>query len=236
MRLKSASVISTEIAVICSRDCKLLIVMTRLPFVGLRLVGDQAIRPAVWRCVKIWTVLPWHHSCSKKSARGGLGGSWPPFYIRITQPVPAGCTDRAPESRRCAPCAPLVGGKEESRWRGGFRRLVLGRVDWLAQPICQIWHKSVSAVLRELFQLCFSRCAGLAASLRPRFGGSGRLYDAQRSCRRGSQISSDKKGPAEAGLSVLGVTLRNDFGVSRSGTIAGAGIGSTKKSPARRRG
>ena len=71
MRLKSASVISTEIAVICSRHCKLLIVMTRLPFVGLRLVGDQAIRPAVWRCVKIWTVLQWHHSCSKKSARRG---------------------------------------------------------------------------------------------------------------------------------------------------------------------
>src|SRR5262249_13151367 len=105
------------------------------------------------------------------------------------------------------------------------------RVDWLAQPICQIWHKSVSAVLRELFQLCFSRCAGLAASLRPRFGGSGRLYDAQRSCRRGSQISSDKKGPAEAGLSVLGVTLRNDFGVSRSGTIAGAGIGRVMVGP-----
>ena len=71
MRLKSASVISTEIAVICSRDCKLLIVMTRSPFVGLRLVCDQAIRPAVWRCVKIWIVLQWHHSCSKKSARGG---------------------------------------------------------------------------------------------------------------------------------------------------------------------
>jgi hypothetical protein len=78
MRLKSASVISTEIAVICSRDCKLLIVMTRSPFVGLRLVCDQAIRPAVWCCVKIWTVLQWHHSCSKKSARGGLGASWPP--------------------------------------------------------------------------------------------------------------------------------------------------------------
>jgi hypothetical protein len=68
------------------------------PFVGLRLVCDQAIRPAVWRCVKIWIVLQWHHSCSKKSARGELGASWPPqqFHVRITQPVPAGCTDRAP--------------------------------------------------------------------------------------------------------------------------------------------
>src|SRR5262249_14254013 len=37
------------------------------------------------------------------------------------------------------------------------RRLVLSssRVDWLAQPICQILHQIVSAVLHELFQLCF---------------------------------------------------------------------------------
>src|SRR5215831_19918385 len=49
--------------------------MTRSPFVGLRLVGDQAIRPGGAALCKIWTVLQWHHSCSKKSARGGLGGS-----------------------------------------------------------------------------------------------------------------------------------------------------------------
>ena len=51
--------------------------------------------------------------------------------------------------------------KEESRWRGGVpaARLSSSRVDWLAQPTCQIWHKIVSAALHELFQLCFSRCA-----------------------------------------------------------------------------
>jgi hypothetical protein len=60
-------------------------------------------------------------------------------------------------------------GKEESRWRGGGRRLVLALrgVDWLAQPICQIWYKIVSAVLHELFQLCFSRCLGPPITRRP---------------------------------------------------------------------
>jgi len=36
-----------------------------------------------------------------------------------------------------------------------FPRLVLGRVDWLAQPMRLRWHKIVSAVRLELFQLCF---------------------------------------------------------------------------------
>jgi hypothetical protein len=58
-------------------------------------------------------------------------------------------------------------GKEESRWRGGFRRLVLAPrgLTGLAQPICKIWHKIVSAVLRELFQLCFSPRGLFAISL-----------------------------------------------------------------------
>jgi hypothetical protein len=53
---------------------------------------------------------------------------------------------------------------------GGFRRLVLALrgVDWLAQPILQIWHKIVSAVLHELFQLCFSRCVGFTTLLKDR--------------------------------------------------------------------
>jgi hypothetical protein len=55
---------------------------------------------------------------------------------------------------------PQQGGKEESRWRGVGPAARSSRVDWLAQPMCYIWHKIVSAVLRELFQLCFSRCAG----------------------------------------------------------------------------
>jgi hypothetical protein len=35
---------------------------------------------------------------------------------------------------------------------GGFpaARLSLSRVDWLAQPICQIWHKIVMAVMAML--------------------------------------------------------------------------------------
>jgi hypothetical protein len=53
-------------------------------------------------------------------------------------------------------------GKEESRWRGvgPAARLSFSQVDWLAQPMCLIWHKIVSVVPHELFQLCFSRCVG----------------------------------------------------------------------------
>jgi len=52
--------------------------------------------------------------------------------------------------------------REPLAWWVPAARLSSSRVDWLAQPISQIWHKIVSAVLHELFQLCFSRCAGLA--------------------------------------------------------------------------
>jgi hypothetical protein len=65
----------------------------------------------------------------------------------------------------------LVHKDKESRWRGGVpaARLSSSRVDWLAQPIRQIWRKIVSAVLHELFQLCFSRCAYPPITRRPKF-------------------------------------------------------------------
>src|SRR6266700_2676907 len=66
---------------------------------------------------------------------------------------------------------PLVGGKrrEPLAWWVPAARLNSSRVDWLAQPICQIWHKIVSAVVHELFQLCFSRCAYPPITRRPKF-------------------------------------------------------------------
>jgi hypothetical protein len=56
--------------------------------------------------------------------------------------------------------------REPLAWWVPAARLSSSRVDWLAQPICQIWHKVVSAVLHELFQLCFSRWA---ITRRPKF-------------------------------------------------------------------
>jgi hypothetical protein len=43
----------------------------------------------------------------------------------------------------------------------------------------------------------------------------------------------ERKGPAEAGPSVRGYSLRKVFGVFRSGATPGAGLGSTKKRPRR---
>jgi hypothetical protein len=60
--------------------------------------------------------------------------------------------------------------REPPAWWVPAARLSSLGVDWLAQPICEIWHKIVSAVLHELFQLCFSGCAGLASNRFSRVG------------------------------------------------------------------
>jgi hypothetical protein len=59
--------------------------------------------------------------------------------------------------------------REPLAWWVPAARLNSSRVDWLAQPSCQMWHKIVSAVLHELFQLCFSRCACPPITRRPKF-------------------------------------------------------------------
>ena len=88
-----------------------------------------------------------------------------PWHRRL--PPGASTTVRA---GRCARLACLWQGekKRAAGVVGPAARLRSSRVDWLAQPICQIWHKVVSAVLHELFQLCFSRCAAPAIT-RPKF-------------------------------------------------------------------
>ena len=123
-------------------------------------ISDNAVvvAPMNWRAESTDNPLPLSRSAIPLAENHGKSRS----AMRISAallPWSATVVLRASEGRR----------KEESRWRGGFpaARLSSSRVDWLAQPMRQIWHKIVSAVFRELFQLCFSRRAGLPITRRP---------------------------------------------------------------------
>src|SRR5262245_3354180 len=66
--VRTSSVAKTSlIAAVCSVDVRLAMVMMSHPIVDCVGACDQAIRPAMWRCVKILRVLQWHHSSSKPS-------------------------------------------------------------------------------------------------------------------------------------------------------------------------
>jgi hypothetical protein len=106
-------------------------------------------------------------------AYNSLGHDARPGRLARCAPVPgpSRLSPGGPGRLRDPRLACKAGGKrrEPLAWWIPAARLSFSWVDWLAQPVCQIWHKIVSAVLHELFQLCFSRYAAPAITGQPKF-------------------------------------------------------------------